>query len=82
MMMFKKNHFTNNNAVAEQLAPEQVVITTNTPVEMVQEVSNESLSGYQRLLASINEFLSEMSIIGQFHMFVQLCIAVAAISSL
>lgn len=78
MIMFKQNQFTSNTTVTKQLAPEQIVTSTSVPVE----ASNESISGYQWLLASINEFLSQISIIGQFRMFVQLCIAVAAISSL
>lgn len=92
IIMFKKNYTTTTTTTttttrsdtfneAIQMASEQVVVATtvaNTPLE----VSNRSLTGYQWFLASINEFLSQISIIGQFHIFVQLCIAVAAIGSL
>ena len=84
MTMFKQSHIITTDTVTEQLASEQIVITNNTalnPVETVEAPGNP-VTGYHWLLASINEFLSKISIIGQFHIFVQLCIAVAAISSL
>ena len=90
--MFKKNYTTTTTTTttttrsdtfneAIQMASEQVVVAT-TAADTPLEVSNRSLTGYQWFLASINEFLSQISIIGQFHIFVQLCIAVAAIGSL
>ena len=77
MTMLKQNAIpTTDNVVTDQLVSEQV------PSAITVSSSNEPVSGYHWLLASINEFLSQMSLIGQFHIFVQLCIAVAAISSL
>lgn len=71
-------------STANPVTEQAVVITntTTTPVEIVQASKNEAVTGYYWLLASVNEFLSQISLIGQFHIFVQLCIAVAAISSL
>ena len=79
LVMFKHSR-TIDNVVTDQLSSEQVVITT-PPMQTVQG-SNEAVTGHHWLLVSINEFLSQISLLGQFHIFVQLCIAVAAISSL
>ena len=73
----------NVSSNVENLSSETVVFNSPTvPVETIQDCKNETVTGYHWLLASINEFLSHISVIGQFHIFVQLCIAVAAISSL
>ena len=78
MTVFKQSHLTTtSDTITELLATEQIA----PAVETVQ-APNDPVTGYQWLLASINEFLSQISMIGQFHIFVQLCIAVAAISSL
>lgn len=82
MTMFKQHIITTSNTVSEQSTTERVVITNIAPAVETVQAPSHPVSGYQWLLASINEFLSQISIIGQFHIFVQLCIAVAAISSL
>ena len=74
----------NTSSNIEELSSEPVVFVNSPtiPVETGQECKKETVPGHHWLLASINEFLSQISVIGQFHIFVQLCIAVAAISSL
>ena len=79
MTMLKQSDTTSDT---EQSTTEQVVVTNTVPAMETVQAPSYPVSGYQWLLASINEFLSQISIIGQFHIFVQLCIAVAAISSL
>ena len=82
MTMFKQSNVTASvNIVTDHLVIKPVVNTEPVPLKPVQ-ASNDLVTGYQWLLASINEFLSQISLIGQFHIFVQFCIAVAAISSL
>lgn len=83
MIMFKQSQAaaTTTAAITDQLVTEEVMNTKIAPV-VIDQTSNETVTGYYWLLISINEFLSQISIIGQFHMFVQLCIAIAAISSL
>ena len=79
MTMFKQSNVTaGNNIVTDHSVIKPIVTALVEPVQ----ASDDLATGYQWLLASINEFLSQISIIGQFHIFVQFCIAVAAISSL
>lgn len=88
LILLKQNGITpaigNASSNIEELSSDSVVFVNSrtVPVETGHNCTKETVPGQHWLLASIIEFLNQISVIGQFHIFVQLCIAVAAISSL